>query len=120
MSEMIHPSEEEIIKINKRLGENGVLVHESNLKAVLEKAKHSKTIEDAAVVYLYDLIHAHAFLDGNKRTAFHVMLYFLELNKRKFKYKTGYEYNVEELVYGIAIDAIKRPQVKKFVKDGLI
>ncbi len=44
MSEMIHPSEEEIIKINKRLGENGVLVHESNLKAVLEKAKHSKTI----------------------------------------------------------------------------
>ena len=48
------------------------------------------------------------------------MLYFLELNKRKFKYKTGYEYNVEELVYGIAIDVIKRTQAKKFVKDGLI
>ncbi len=120
MSDLVYPTTDEIIKINKRLGENGTLVNESNLKSVCEKAEYSKSIEEAATTYLYDFIHAHPFLNGNKRTAFHTMLYFLELNKRKFKYKTGYEYNVEELVYGIAIDAIKRPQVKKFIEDGLI
>ncbi|MEH1852771.1 MAG: type II toxin-antitoxin system death-on-curing family toxin [Nostoc sp.] len=38
------------------------------------------TIHEQAAAYLYHLAMNHPFLDGNKRTAFAVMLTFLNLN----------------------------------------
>ena len=75
-----YPTVREIIEINKRLGEGGVVVNRGNLEFIIEKAKAAKTLIKKASIFLYDIIRLHPFLDGNKRTAFHTMLYFLELN----------------------------------------
>ena len=114
-----YPTLEEIVEINKRLGEGGVLVNKSNLEFILEKAKNVKGLERKATVFLYDIIRLHPFLDGNKRTAFHTMLYFLELNGRKFKYGHKDERKIEKLLNRIARKIEKRKEVKKWIERGI-
>ena len=115
-----YPTLEEIVEINKRLGEGGVLVNKSNLEFILEKAKNVKAIErKATTIFLYDIIRLHPFLDGNKRTAFHTMLYFLELNGRKFKYGHKDERKIEKLLNRIARKIEKRKEVKKWIERGI-
>ncbi|HEY9649264.1 MAG TPA: type II toxin-antitoxin system death-on-curing family toxin [Coleofasciculaceae cyanobacterium] len=38
------------------------------------------TVFDQAAAYLFHIANAHAFVDGNKRTGFAVMVTFLEIN----------------------------------------
>ena len=114
-----YPTMKEIIEINKRLGEGGVLVNRSNLEFILDKAKNVKGIVRKATVFLYDIIRLHPFLDGNKRTAFHTMLYFLELNGIEFKYGHKDETKIEKLLNRIARKIEKRKDVEKWIERGI-
>jgi len=114
-----YPTIEEIIEINKRLGEGGIVINRSNLEFILEKAKNAKGLVKKAAVFLYDIICLHPFLDGNKRTAFHTMLYFLELNGKKFKYGHEDEIKIEKLLYRIARKIEKREEVEKWIERGI-
>ncbi|MGC9059307.1 MAG: type II toxin-antitoxin system death-on-curing family toxin [Candidatus Aenigmatarchaeota archaeon] len=119
MEKIIYPTLEEIVEINKRLGEGGVLVNKSNLEFILEKAKIVKGVIRKATIFLYDIIKLHPFLDGNKRTAFHTMLYFLELNKKEFKYGHKDESKIEKLLNRIARGIEKREDVEKWIERGI-
>lgn len=74
------------------------MVNEANLHFVCERAKQLKgNLHKTAAHYFYWLAYkAHAFTDGNKRTALDAMMVFLELNG--YTLKT----NNEELV-GLAL-----------------
>jgi death-on-curing protein len=76
-------------KIASQYGQPHVLVAEANLEHFLEQAKHyGENVEDEegrlikkAAYLLYHLAYdAHAFSDGNKRTALMATQTFLELN----------------------------------------
>jgi death-on-curing family protein len=117
--EIEYPTLEEIVEINRRLGEGGILVNKSNLEFILEKAKNARGITRKAAIFLYDIISLHPFLDGNKRTAFHTMLYFLELNKIRFKYGRKEETKIEKLLNRIARKIEKREEVEKWIEGSI-
>ncbi|MHC0064560.1 type II toxin-antitoxin system death-on-curing family toxin [Nostoc sp. UIC 10890] len=59
------------------------------------------TIYEQATAYLYHLAMNHPFIDGNKRTAFGVMLTFLNLN--------GYTLNLsQEQAYNLVIQVVQK------------
>ncbi|MBD2609554.1 type II toxin-antitoxin system death-on-curing family toxin [Scytonema hofmannii FACHB-248] len=59
------------------------------------------TIGEQAAAYLYHLAMNHPFLDGNKRTAFAVMLTFFNLN--------GYSLNLsQEQAYNLVIQVVQK------------
>lgn len=59
------------------------------------------TIHEQAVAYLYHLAMNHPFIDGNKHTAFAVMLTFLTLN--------GYTLNLsQEQAYNLVIQVVQK------------
>ncbi|MEH2061591.1 MAG: type II toxin-antitoxin system death-on-curing family toxin [Nostoc sp.] len=59
------------------------------------------TIHEQAAAYLYHLAMNHPFIDGNKRTAFAVMLIFLNLN--------GYTLNLsQEQAYNLVIQLVQK------------
>ncbi len=59
------------------------------------------TIHEQAAAYLYHLVMNHPFIDGNKRTAFAVMLTFLNLN--------GYTFNLsQEQAYNLVIQVVQK------------
>jgi death-on-curing protein len=59
------------------------------------------TIHEQAAAYLYHLAMNHLFIDGNKRTAFAVMLTFLNLN--------GYTLNLsQEQAYNLVIQVVQK------------
>jgi len=119
VKELKYPTIEEILEINKRLREGGVLINKGNLEFILKKAKIKKSIVKKAVVFLYDIIKLHPFLDGNKRTGFHTMLYFLELNGKLFKYGHKDESKIEKMLNRIARKRETRQKVEKWIERGL-
>jgi death-on-curing family protein len=119
MEGLNYPTVEEIVEINRRLGEGGTLVSRSNLEFIVEKARNAKGLAGKAAVFLYDTISLHPFLDGNKRTAFHTMLLFLELNARGFKYGPQDEGRIEKLLNRIARKIENREQVEKWITRGV-
>lgn len=98
---MKYLSLEELHEINETViwvsGGTQGSVNEANLFHVFSRAKPIKTISRIAAFYLYSLgYQAHAFTDGNKRTAIAAMLLFLQKNG------CSIETNNEELI-GIAL-----------------
>ena len=64
------------------------------------------TIQDQAAAYLFHLAMNHPFVDGNKRTAFAVMVTFLDLN--------GYTLNLsQEEAYNLVIGIVQREITKE-------
>ncbi len=64
------------------------------------------TIQEQAAAYLFHLAMNHAFVDGNKRTAFAVMVTFLDLN--------GYTLNLsQEEAYNLVIGVVQREITKE-------
>lgn len=57
-------------------------------KNLYNYSKKKSTIAEIAASYAYGISHNHAFVDGNKRTAFVVFSLFLKLN--------GYELHASE------------------------
>ena len=62
----------------------------------------------------------HPFLNGNKRTAFHTMLYFLELNGEEFKYTHKDENRIEKMLNRIARKIETGDEIEKWIEKGLL
>lgn len=115
-----YPTIEEIVEINRRLGEGGVLINSGNLEFILKKAEMEKSTTKKAAIFLIGIIRMHPFLDGNKRTAFHTMLYFLELNGKKFKYSHEDESRVEKMLSRIARKRETMEEIEDWLEKGLV
>lgn len=70
-----------------------------------------KTIADKAAAYCYFIARNHAFVNGNKETAFVVALHFLRLNG-----KIGVEFDDDEIVAAIRSAAAGSMSLKKLKK----
>ena len=95
---MLYLEKEAVVGFNRKItleyGQPHVVVAEANLEHYLEQVKHyGEKIEDdderlikKAAYLLYHLAYdAHAFSDGNKRTALMAAQTFLELNSYEMK-----------------------------------
>lgn len=79
--EIIIPSIEEIIEINRQMG--GKTINKGQLEYLITKIEtkhkdriHKKQIAKIAAIIWKDIIQNHPFLDGNKRTATESMALF--------------------------------------------
>ncbi len=85
---IIFPSIEEIIKINKDLsyspvdkGQIGFIL--TKVESMKKSKDFKKDLSKIAARLWIDIITGHPFIDGNKRTATEVMKLFLKLNNYK-------------------------------------
>ena len=74
------------------------------------------TLEEVAAAYLYHLCQAHAFVDGNKRTALAAMLVFLRLNGFKL---TASDIELFNLVVGVARGELDNAALSVRLRDWL-
>ena len=96
MKEVIYPSEDLIIEYNalavtifevKKADKSEVLTR-ATLSQAIDKCKVvNGDIYDKAAILLKELVKAHAFASGNRRTAFITTLDFVKRNKGKVKIK---------------------------------
>ncbi|MDZ8025837.1 MAG: type II toxin-antitoxin system death-on-curing family toxin [Nostoc sp. SerVER01] len=75
------------------------------------------TIFEQAAAYLFHITNNHAFVDGNKRTAFDVMVTFLNLN--------DYELNMtskeaEELTIQVSNNEVSKEELIEILKNHII
>ncbi len=110
---MKHLNLEEIVEMNKAVGATGALVNKGNLEFVLASIKDSKNIVRCAAAILHGIITLHAFLDGNKRTAFMAMVTFLRINGKSIKMS---EKEAERLVSDIAMDKYNKDKVENIIE----
>ena len=83
--DIIIPSIDEIIDLNKQLG--GDVINKGNLEFLISKIEskyHDKNFKRqiakiSAILWMH-IIQLHPFMDGNKRTATEAMILFLEKN----------------------------------------
>lgn len=75
------------------------------------------TIPEQAAAYLYHLSRNHAFLDGNKRTAFAVMQTFLQLNGYSLELSEDEKYNV---VMQVAQGQMSKEDLAAYLKQHLV
>ena len=120
IQQLKYPTTEEVIEINERLGEGGILVNKGNLEFILKKVEVEKSFYKKATILLRDIIRLHPFLDGNKRTAFHTMLYFLELNGKRFKYGHKDEDRIEKMLNRIARNKETVNEIEEWIERGLL
>lgn len=74
------------------------------------------TISEQAAVYLFHLSMNHPFIDGNKRTAFAVMLTFLKLNNYRLNVSQEEAYH---LVIQVVERHISREELAQYLVDKL-
>ncbi|HIH32705.1 MAG: type II toxin-antitoxin system death-on-curing family toxin [Candidatus Diapherotrites archaeon] len=86
-------SKEAIININKQFAD-GTLRSEAEIEHIVFKVANTRGIDRKAAELLMEISRRHAFVDGNKRTAFESMLAFLELNGKKLKVGPTSRFNV--------------------------
>jgi death-on-curing protein len=73
------------------------------------------TLAELAAVYMHGIAKNHAFVDGNKRTAFIAALSFLEVNGRRLKVGAEWVGHVEQLAAG----AIDREAIAVLLADAM-
>ena len=74
------------------------------------------TIEDQASAYLFHIAKNHPFIDGNKRTAFRVMLTFLLINNYQLNCSKNDAYN---LVIDVATGKLNKEEIASFLRENL-
>ena len=74
------------------------------------------TLEEVAAAYLYHVCQAHAFVDGNKRTALAAMLVFLHLNGFRL---TASDIELFNLVLGVARGELDKAALSVRLRDWL-
>jgi len=126
MSEIIYPSVEELMEVNKLVLEE-IRVSKHDKIGVLPSGmvilggivKNTKDEEgdvfDKAIVLLKGIIQRHPFGSGNRRTGIVSAAAFLEVNGKKLEImeETGYIQGVRERYY-------KDSEIKKWMKGGKI
>ncbi len=104
---------EEIIEINKKVGEKGTVINRGNLEFIIQKANKIEKLGKRAAIILHDIITSHVFLDGNKRTAFVSAVTVIELNGKKVEIA---DEAVLDLVYGIANGKYNISEVENIIE----
>jgi death-on-curing protein len=75
----------------------------------------NETIEEKAVALLYGVAKAHAFFDGNKRTAWFTFTTFLNLNGLRFTEQiSGYQ---DDMVVDLVEDRITKDDVIGWLRE---
>ena len=127
MDDFSYPSEEKIIELNvliltvikvKKADKSEVLSHSKISKALDSCIEFDGDLYDKAVILMSELIKAHAFASGNRRTAFIVTKYFVMQNNGKFKIKDDFSY--AKVMQGIREDYYLTDEIKEWIKNGKI
>lgn len=105
---------EEVIEINKRIGEGGI-IQNNNLEFVVDTAKDIEGKEDYATALLYEISRAHSFVDGNKRTAFYAFVMFLKLNGYKLNKEPHFNDKMARILNSIAMGKAKKGSVLRLI-----
>lgn len=126
MHQMIYPSAEDIIVMNKKMLMD-IKVKKADAHKVLSKSKIKNVLElvhatkgdvfDKAVVMLKGLVQAHPFASGNRRTAYASALNFIELNGKSAKSDKGEQTNV---LQGIREGYYKDNEIRDWLEKGEI
>ncbi|MDE1856396.1 MAG: Fic family protein [Candidatus Micrarchaeota archaeon] len=103
---------EEIIQMNKDIGESGTVINTGNLEFIVAKLSESKDVIEGAALLLFYIVNLHPFLEGNKRTAYLAAKTFLVANGRSIKGDA----NTEELIYDVATNRFNAEQVEAALK----
>ncbi|MDO8428959.1 MAG: type II toxin-antitoxin system death-on-curing family toxin [Candidatus Diapherotrites archaeon] len=75
-------SKEVIVNVNKQFTD-GSIRSEGEIDFIVFRVANVRGIDQKAATLLMEIARRHAFVDGNKRTAFECMITFLELNGKK-------------------------------------
>ncbi|MBD2594950.1 type II toxin-antitoxin system death-on-curing family toxin [Nostoc spongiaeforme FACHB-130] len=75
------------------------------------------TIVEQAAAYLFHIANNHAFVDGNKRTAFDVMVTFLNLNDYELNMSPEQAY---ELTMQVAENILSKEELIEILKNYII
>ncbi len=120
-------SEQDIILFNKfAIQESGGLGHalcpDKSLEACLKRVEHHieynelSDFYEIAAFYAEIIARGHIFIDGNKRTAFYSMCYFLTLNELEHGYPLEYEPMIN-LFVALADKKINHKDLGQLLKD---
>ncbi len=72
------------------------------------------SIFDKAAQLCYGLANNHSFVDGNKRTALHSMLVYLEINDIKINYE---KIELEQIIIDIASSKINSSNLSEWLLE---
>ena len=86
-------SKEAITSINAQFA-GGIARNDAEIEHIVFKVANTRGIDRKAATLLMEISRRHAFVDGNKRTAFEAMLAFLELNGKKLEVGSTSRFNV--------------------------
>ncbi|MBH8571960.1 type II toxin-antitoxin system death-on-curing family toxin [Nostocaceae cyanobacterium CENA369] len=75
------------------------------------------TIFEQAAAYLFHLTNNHAFVDGNKRTAFDVMVTFLNMNDYDLAMAQPEAY---ELIIQVAEHKVRKEELTAILKNYIV
>ncbi|MCD6208095.1 type II toxin-antitoxin system death-on-curing family toxin [ANME-2 cluster archaeon] len=88
MAEIIIPSSDDIVTINRKLG--GAILNPGSIDFLItriesktQKKDYKRQVATVSAIFWYELIQSHPFVDGNKRTATETMKLFLKQNNLK-------------------------------------
>jgi death-on-curing protein len=84
-------------------------------KIAFGNKKMYPSIFGKTAAYLYHLVQNHPFNDGNKRTAYVVVLVFLEINHATIKFEIN---DLEQIVLTTANGKLNKTQLIHFFKYG--
>jgi death-on-curing protein len=68
-----------------------------------------------AAAYGYGLAKNHAFVDGNKRIAFHAMMVFLRMNDISFAPDPG---QATEIILALAAGEVSEQSLTRWIRDN--
>ncbi|HIE32231.1 MAG TPA: type II toxin-antitoxin system death-on-curing family toxin [Methanosarcinales archaeon] len=88
MTEIIIPSSDDIVAINRKLGSTtlnpgSIYFLIAKIESKTQKKDYKRRIATISAIFWYELIQSHPFIDGNKRTATETMKLFLKQNNFK-------------------------------------
>ncbi len=115
--EILYPTTEEIVEINKKIGGDGKFINQGNLDFTLDKTRNAKTIPKKAATLLEGIVTGHPFVDGNKRTAFVTMELFLKKNGKELEHTKSDEHLMERVLYDIAENRITEESLQEIISE---
>ena len=113
----------ELNRVALEEGETHALNPGSDLDGALNRPKGYfhyqgvRSLYELAALYAVALVEAHAFQDGNKRTALLAIRAFLRANDMDFDYGS-YDEQAAELMTGIATGDVEREELVDWIRSN--
>jgi len=111
----------ELNRVALEEGEGHALNPGSDLGGALNRPRghyhyrNVRSLYELAALYAEALVEAHAFQDGNKRTALLSIRAFLRANDMDFDYGT-YDEEAAEMMTGIATGDMQRDELEEWIR----